>query len=204
MVLPYSPRTSTIDELFRIASERTAERMNVWSRGSITLRPEGSAEVALHEIGEHLGGNDRMATMVLLEAQGEIGGMLVLLFDDGSLTTFLQAMSGEPVAAEGRSSIHESVLLETGNILASAFTGTITDLTGYLVLPSPPVLLTDYAASVLQQACLDQAISHELLVLTKTRFERHGKVLDWQLIFVPNSSMRDWLDSSDAWSPISL
>ena len=204
MTPPPSPRTSTIDELFRIASERTAERMNIWSRGSITLRPEGSTEVALHEIGDHLGGVDRMATMVLLEAQGEIGGMLVLLFDEDSLTTFLQAMSGEAVAEEGRKPIHESVLLETGNILASAFTGTITELTGYLVLPSPPVLMTDYAASVLQQACFEQAISHELLVLTRTRFERHGEVLNWQLIFVPNSSMRDWLDKSDAWSSISL
>ncbi|HAN96562.1 MAG TPA: hypothetical protein DCQ98_03615 [Planctomycetaceae bacterium] len=184
-----------IEELFRCATRETADRMTIWTAGSISLRLEGLTETELHEISDHLGPIDRMATMVLLEAEGEIGGTLVLLFDDDSLDAFLVAMTGEPVLPGERTPLQESALLETGNILASAFTGAISDATVLLVLPTPPILLTDYVASVLEQACMAQAINNEKLVLTRTRFERNGEALDWQLVFIPDGAMRDWIDS---------
>lgn len=183
--------------LFEEATAATAERMTTWSGGSITLRLDEIVRVPLHELADHIPNSDRLSTMVLIEAEGDIGGILTLLFDDTSLDRFLEKISGVAREDESLSDLHQSVLMETGNILASAFTGTICEQTGCLVLPSPPTLLQDYAVSVLEQASFDQAMSYDFLVLSRTRFEKDGEVLNWQLVFVPNSAMRVWLDSSD-------
>ena len=194
---PESSTSSATWRLFDAATRATADRMTTWSGGAISLELDGIVCVPMHELFEHVPGADRLATLVLIEGDGDIGGILTRLFDDASLGKFLERISGVPVSSEELSELHESVLMETGNILASAFTGTICEQSGYLVLPSPPTLLRDYALSVLEQASFDQAMTHDQLVLSRTRFEKDGETLDWQLIFVPNSAMRAWLDEAD-------
>lgn len=203
-VEPNPSNTNATWRLFDAATTATAERMTTWSGGSITLRLDEIVRVPLHELAEHIPGADQLATMVLIEAEGEIGGILTLLFDESSLDRFLEKISGVAATGDGLSELHQSVLQETGNILASAFTGTICEMSGYLVLPSPPTLLHDFAVSVLEQASFDQAMSYDYLVLSRTRFEKDGEVLNWQLVFVPNSAMRAWLEAADSPSTTSV
>ena len=53
-----------------------------WTNGLITVTLDQVREIALEEIGAELEIGDELLTMVVLTIGGEVGGNLILLFDE--------------------------------------------------------------------------------------------------------------------------
>jgi len=135
--------------------------------------------------------------MVVLTLQGEMGGNLILFFDDPNGRQLAASLLGRDVETTGEwSELEKSALTETGNILGCAYVNALTRLIGRDLVPSAPYFLQDFGISILEQAVMAQAMTSDTLLLCNIGFHRRDEALDWRVVFVPTHAMREAMERS--------
>jgi chemotaxis protein CheC len=147
-----------LHELFTAATHDASAAMCRWTNGLITVTLDEVKEIALDEVGVELNIGDEMLTMVVLTLPGEVGGNLILAFDEQGGRQLAASLSGRQPGTEPEwSDIEVSALTETGNILGCAYVNALSRLIGVDLAPSSPCFIQDFGTSVLQQAVMTQA-----------------------------------------------
>jgi chemotaxis protein CheC len=135
--------------------------------------------------------------MVVLTLNGEVGGNLILAFDELNGRQLAASLLCRSVGTDPEwSALEKSALTETGNILGCAYVNALTRLIGTDLVPSPPYFIQDFGASVLQQAIMTQALTSDSLLLCQIGFHRREQQLDWRVVFVPTQGMQEALQRS--------
>lgn len=190
------PHLERLQQLFASATHDASAAMCRWTNGLITLSLDEIQEVPLHEACAALDVGDDLLTMVVLELQGEVGGEMILTFDEANARQLAAALLHRPAETGEWTELERSALNETGNILGCAYMNALTRLIGHDLVPSPPYFVQDYGASVLQQALLTQAMTSDEVLICRTRFHRQGEELNWHVFFLPSASLRGHLESA--------
>ena len=186
-----------LHELFASATHDASAAMCRWTNGLITVTLDQVREIALEEVSAELEIGDEMLTMVVLTIGREMGGNLILLFDEVNARQLAASLLGrEPGTEPEWSELEKSALTETGNILGCAYVNALTRLVGADLIPSAPYFIQDYGASVLQQAVMTQALTSDRLLLCQVGFRRTGQELDWRVVFVPTQGMQEAMQRS--------
>jgi len=186
-----------LHELFSSATHDASAAMCRWTNGLITLSLDEVREIPLESACAELKIGDDMLTMVVLSLQGEIGGEMILTFDEQNARELAASLLGREAQADAPwSDLEQSALNETGNILGCAYMNALTRLIGADLVPSPPYFIQDYGASVLQQALMAQAMTSNQALICRTSFQREGKELNWNVFFVPTQALREKMDES--------
>ena len=168
-----------------------------WTNGLITVTLDSVQQIALEDIGLAMETGDELLTMVVLTMGGEVGGNLVLVFDETNGRQLAASLLGcEPGTEPEWSDLEKSVLTETGNILGCVYINTLARLIGVDIIPSAPYFVQDYGASVLQQAVMAQAVNSDSLLLCHIGFRRENQKLDWHVVFVPTQGMTEAMQQS--------
>jgi len=184
-------------ELFASATHDASAAMCRWTNGLITVTLDQVREIALEEVSAELEIGDELLTMVVLTIGGEVGGNLVLLFDEVNGRQLAASLLGrEPGSEPEWSELEKSALTETGNILGCAYVNALTRLIGADLMPSAPYFIQDYGASVVQQAVMTQALTSDRLLLCQIGFRREDEQLDWRVVFVPTQGMQEAMQRS--------
>ncbi len=179
-------------ELFASATHDASAAMCRWTNGLIVVALDQVREIPLEDVGAELGIADELLTMVVLTLNGDVGGNLVLLFDEGNGRRLAASLLGRaPQTGPEWSDLEKSALTETGNILGCAYVNAITRLIGRDLMPSAPYFLQDYGASVLQQAVMMQALTSDRMLQCQIGFRSQDQRLDWRLVFVPTRGMQE-------------
>lgn len=171
--------------------------MSIWTQGRVTLSLDEIRELPLVELGEAIHGSQEIATVVALDVRGDVGGQFLLTVDDdgaADLAGMLLNRAPRPFAEWGE--IERSALMETGNILGSAYLSALTNITGLSLFPSPPQMLRDYLVGILEQAVMAQAIESDYVLLARTCFRHLNHGVDWNVIFVPSPDLMEVLRKS--------
>jgi chemotaxis protein CheC len=180
-----------LHQLFASATHEASAAMCRWTNGLITLWLDEVREIPLVEVCEEMDFGDQLLTMVVLRLEGEIGGEMVLTFDDANARQLAAALlSRSPSDEDAWSPLEQSALTETGNILGCAYMNALTRLIGCELVPSVPFFVRDYAGSVFQQALLIQAATSDSVLICRTVFRRQGEELNWRVFFIPTEGMR--------------
>lgn len=184
-----------LHRLFASATCDASVAMNRWTGGQITLELDEVLEIPLEDVCTELNIHEELLTMVVLGLHGEVGGEMILAFDEESGRQLAASLLERPVSRDEEwSAIEESALCETGNIFGCAYMNALTRVVGVGLVPTPPYFIQDYAASVIQQALASQAIDCEKVLVCRTAFRHHGEELNWRVIFVPTKKMRDLME----------
>lgn len=185
------PQPELLHQLFASATHDASVAMCRWTNGLITLTLDEVREIPLEDVCDELQIGDDLLTMVVLTLEGEIGGDMVLTFDEKNGRQLASSLMGTQPNGEGEwTELERSALTETGNILGCSYMNALGRLIGSELVPSPPYFIQDYGASVLQQALLAQAMTTDQVLVCRTRFHREGEELDWHVLFVPTDGMR--------------
>jgi chemotaxis protein CheC len=188
---------SVLRELLASATHDASAAMCRWTDGLITLTLDEVCEIPLGDVGNQLHLGEDLLTMVVLSMDGEIGGEMVLTFDEENGRQLASSLLGHPVSGEGEwSDLEKSALTETGNILGCAYMNALTRLIGVDLVPSAPYFIQDYGASVLQQALMAQAMTSDHVLICRTGFHRQGEELNWRVLFVPTTGMRKAMEEA--------
>ena len=188
---------SGLHELFASATHDASAAMCRWTSGLITVTLDEVREIPLEAVTTEVNVGEDLLTMVVLTLQGDVGGNLILVFDDVNGRQLAASLLGMPAGTDPEwSELEKSALTETGNILGCAYVNALTRLIGVDLVPSPPYFIQDFGASVLQQAVMTQALTSDSMLLCQIGFRRRDQQLDWRVIFVPTQGMQEALQRS--------
>lgn len=197
-----NPRINLLQQLFASATHDASAAMCRWTNSLISLTLDEVREVPLEGVYDSLECGDEQLTMVVLNIEGELGGSMVLTFDEENGHRLAASLLHcEPSDSENWSELEQSALTETGNILGCAYVNALTRLIDQSLLPSTPYFIRDYGASVLQQAMLAQADSTDTLLVCRTGFYHEDEKLSWRMLFVPSIGLRKAMENALHWSP---
>jgi len=179
-------------QLLASATHDASAAMSRWTDGLITLTLDEVRELPLDRVCSELNIDDSLLTMVVLSLEGELGGEMILTFDEENGRQLAASLLGREVNADPEwSELEKSALTETGNILACAYMNAVTRLIDHELVPSAPYFVRDFGASVLEQALMVQAMTSDAVLICRTGFHREGEQLNWHVLFVPTEALRD-------------
>lgn len=200
MTSVYEPREQKLEvlhELLASATHDASAAMCRWTDGLITLSLDEVREIPLENVCSELNLGDDLLTMVVLSLDGDIGGEMILTFDERNGRRLAASLLNRPIS-DGRewSELEKSALTETGNILGCAYMNAVTRLINKELVPSAPYFIQDYGASVIQQAVMAQAIAADSVLICRTGFHWRGEELNWRVLFVPTEGMRKAMEQA--------
>lgn len=179
-----------IGKLFNSATQHASHAMRGWAHGRVAMSLDEVREVTLERAVEEVSFEDDLLTMVVLGIQGDLGGQMILAFDDEHGRRFAAGLLGrDPSEGDQWSELEKSAAMETGNIVASAYLSELTRLIEQKLIPSPPLLVQDFGASVLEQALMMQAMESETVLLCRTEFTYDDESVSWSVLFVPSGEL---------------
>lgn len=194
---PMSPELLVLNELFGAATHEASAAMCRWTNGLITLSLDEVRELPLESVCQELEWANELVTMVVLSLAGEVGGEMILTFDETNGRRLAAALLGrEPSATPEWTPLEKSALTETGNILGCAYMNALTRLIDVELVPSPPYFVQDYGASVLQQALVAQAMTCDQALICRTGFHRSNEELNWHVLFLPTLALRKRMEDA--------
>jgi chemotaxis protein CheC len=187
-----SPSLQLIHQLFTTATYDASMAMCRWTNGRISLTLDEVRELPLEQICSEFNFGDELLTMVVLTLDGEVGGDMVLTFDEKNGRQLAASLLKQPAQDSPTwSELEISALTETGNILSCAYLNALTRVIGVELIPSPPYFIQDYGASVLQQTLMNQAAHTDKIVIGRTTFLNDGTELNWNVFFIPTLGFRE-------------
>ncbi|MDZ4778727.1 MAG: chemotaxis protein [Planctomycetia bacterium] len=191
------PELVILHELFGAATHEASAAMCRWTNGLITLSLDEVREIPLENVCQELDWAHELVTMVVLSLAGEIGGEMILTFDDQNGRRLAAALLGREPSVDGEwTALEKSALTETGNILGCAYMNALTRLVDVELVPSPPYFVQDYGASVLEQALVGQAMTCDQAVICRTAFHRADEELNWNVFFLPTLALRKRMENA--------
>ncbi len=186
-----------LQQLFASATHDASAAMCRWTNSLITLTLDEVCELPLEDACLELNLGDELLTMVVLNLEGEIGGAMVLTFneEDGRRLA-ASLLQTEPGSGPEWNEMETSALTETGNILGCAYMNAITRLIDRQLVPSVPYFVQDYGASVLQQALVAQASGRDTVLICRTGFHCENENLSWRVLFIPTIALRTAMENA--------
>jgi chemotaxis protein CheC len=180
-----------LQEMANIGAAHAATTLSQMLDSQIGMNVPEINIVDISKVGEFL--SDELTTMVVFELQGDIphGGFLVLHFPRDSAIRTAGIMQGSAGADHTFDEMDQSTILEVGNIMISAFLSATSDLLGFIMLPSPPVLVVDMAHAAITSLIAQMTIEVDDVILFRVKLtseEHHisGNIL----IFLEVSTLR--------------
>lgn len=188
------PQLQVLQNVLGAATDEASKAMSVWTGGKISLTLDCIREIPLEMVTQEFDLGMDLLTMVVLTIEGEIGGTMILTFDEENgrrlaATLFKQDVSTDTEWTE----LERSALNETGNILGCAYFNAIARLVECEFVPSPPTFLQDYGVCVLEQALMQQAHETTDVLICQTTFLQGSEKLNWNILFVPDPKMHETL-----------
>lgn len=194
---PGNIHMEVLHQILASATRDASAAMCRWTNGLITLTLDEVCEIPLEEVTVEFDFGTDLLTMVVLTLDSDIGGTMILTFDEKNGRELAATLLSSEVNSDSEwSELEQSALTETGNILGCAYMNALTRLIGSELVPSPPYFIQDFGASVLEQALMEQATSSDQVLICRTGFHREGEKLDWNVFFVPTHLMREAMETA--------
>jgi chemotaxis protein CheC len=164
-----SKQMDALLELANIGAAHSATTLSQMLDTNIGMNVPEINVVDIAKVGEFL--DDELTTMVIFELQGDIphGGFLVLHFPRDSALRTATIMQGVHDADHPLSAMDQSAILEVGNIMISSFLSASSDLLGFNMMPSPPILIMDMAHAAITSLIAQMTIEVDDVILFRMK-----------------------------------
>ncbi len=160
---------------------------------SKTIKRETSIElvstktVNIGKATEEMNNDSREMIGAMLGLMGEFPGKLLFMIPREDALVLQDLYLGSPPGTtRNLDEYTEGTIQEIGNILASSIGNTLASDFGSTILPTPPLVLCDFAGSIFQTLILEDAMEHDELVLTETRFKLSDTEIDCCFFLIPD------------------
>jgi chemotaxis protein CheC len=190
--------------VFRHGAEDASVALARWLGKPSRVAVEQVEQISLAEATHFVGDGDGIACCCAMAMSGQVTGHLLLVFDDASGLALADFLLGQPSGtARTWGEVEQSAALETANIIGCAYLNALARFVHqradrpHEFVPSPPRFLRDFAESLLEFALMNQAMTSDVVFLTRSEFRVEATPVHWSLLFVPDddcvSALREWL-----------
>jgi chemotaxis protein CheC len=143
----------------------------------------------LEDAADLFGTPDAIIAAILMHMMGDMTGRTLLVFPETCARAICGMLLRKDEPGPGFTEMQRSTLMETGNILCSAYLNALSDFMGMMLLPSVPALVVDQAGAVLTTAYLNFGHARDFVICVETafRFDGSADLLHGQFILMPDS-----------------
>lgn len=154
------------------------------------------------EVGEIVGGEDKIMTSIFLQVEGDIDGSIMFMLSKTAAAHLVnKLMCGMLGIEEEKADEYEfgemecSAIKEVGNIITGAYLNALSGLTNMKIFPSVPQLAIDMAGALLSVPAIEFGVYGDKILLIQTQFT-DDVVLDGFFILIPDMDSYEKILSS--------
>ena len=168
------------------ASAEVSDKISRWAGRGFSVKFLDVGYVPLADIAGAAGAADLRSAAALLSVHSPVGGHILFVLPELSARVFVDLLLGRPAGGAGEwGEAERSVIMETGNILGSAFINILAGALDKPISTSTPVFFIDYPGAILQQAALEYALEGDEALLARARFSRDDLNFEESFVFIP-------------------
>ena len=130
--------------------------------------------VKLMDIPKMLGGPEDETVAIYLKSEGSIAGQMMLVLPLEKAMGLVDMIMGQEMGTtQALGSMEKSALQELGNITGTYFLNYVSDNTGSSVRPTPPAVMVDMCAAILDIVIATAGLENDEVLMLDADF-RHG------------------------------
>ncbi|GJQ58724.1 MAG: hypothetical protein D8M57_11440 [Candidatus Scalindua sp. AMX11] len=141
---------------------------------------------------EDMNNDSREMVGAMLGLMGEFPGKLLFMIPREDALVLQDLYLGSPPGStKSLDEYTEGTIQEIGNILGSSIGNTLAADFGSTILPTPPQVMCDFAGTIFQTLILEEAMEHDELILTETKFKLSDTEIDCNFFLIPDINTLD-------------
>lgn len=193
----------TLTAYIRAGASDASRALSTWLGRDVQLSMDPLEQIPLEEASEQLGPVDETVCACCMRVSGGIRGQLLLGFDDVSGLMLCDTLLARNERSSLWGDLEVSAAMETTNIVGCAFLNSLSGVfpqftsnrdsqgkvSDHTWIPTPPVFVRDYAASIMQFAMMDQACDFDDVLVSQTLFTIDNMPVRWRLLLIPDAEV---------------
>lgn len=195
--------------LFHAGAADASTALSRWLVRDARVQVNSIEQLSIAEASSLLGASDVPWCACVMGVEGFLTGKMLFCFDDASGLQLCRYLIDESSDSIGNGSngevepmqwseLETSAARETANIVGSAYVSSLTEsMSSGPLLPTPPIFVREYAASLIEFAIMDQMVNSDQVLFTRTQFYIDGTPILWSLLLIPDATslevLSDWL-----------
>lgn len=184
------PERDALREIANIGAGHAATALSQMTGRKIMIDVPEVEVKRLEEAAELLGPPATIVAAVLMHMMGDLTGRTLLVLPEVSARGLCDILLRRSEPGPGFTEMQRSTVMETGNILCSAYLNALSDFMGMMLVPSVPALVVDQAGAVLTTAYLNFGHSRDYVICVETSFRIAGSddSVQGQFILMPDTA----------------
>jgi chemotaxis protein CheC len=143
--------------------------------------------VKLLDIPKMLGGPEDETVAIYLKTEGFIAGQMMLVLPFEKAMGLVDMIMGEPIGTtKVLGQMEKSALQELGNITGTFFLNYVSDNTGSSVRPTPPAVMVDMCAAILDIVIATAGLENEEVLMIDADFKQGELSTEIQFWVIPD------------------
>lgn len=137
-------------------------------------------------LSDFIGGPENIIIGILVNLSGDVNGIMMFLVEHKSARKLIEILFNDSNSGDEFSEIELSALQEVGNILSSAYLGSLATLINKSIYPSVPFLAIDMAGAILSVPAIEFGKVSDKVLLIESVFEAEEKDVSGFFVLVPD------------------
>jgi chemotaxis protein CheC len=149
---------------------------------SVSISVPRAIATALADAIDELGAADEPVTSVMVAYSGDLEAVLVSIYSAAQARAMCEALGLDPTTDLG-----QSMLAESGNVLACAYGGVIGEMANLRAEIGPPVVVNDMLGALVSTLSARINPESDTVLLIDSELAVHGSDIGLSVLFVPTS-----------------
>lgn len=170
--------------------------LSKWFKRGVRLTSDGFESLPLADVVSAACDPEDAVVAAHLPLTGDLAGDVLLVFREKTAMNVVDMMIGAPDGTTQEiGELEASCIQETGNIVATSFTNSLSGWLNVETIPEAPTVVHDMACAVIEPLLISQAEIGDTALVSRTEFELDGRQLDWFLLLLPSVGALDKMRS---------
>ena len=153
----------------------------------IKMTAVSARKIPVDEVPDLFGGREQVAVAVYLAVTGATDGHMFLVYPPKTAMSLVDLLMGEePGTTVEITEMEASALGEMGNIMGSFYLNALSDLSGLVLMPSPPAVIMDMAGAILDVALADILTESEEVLVVEAVFATEDQKINGNFLVLPS------------------
>jgi chemotaxis protein CheC len=145
------------------------------------------------EVSDILGGAEIIVAGILLKITGDITGDIMFIIKKNAAKILVSIIMGKEITEEDKienevfDDIEMSALKEIGNILASSYLSSLSDMTRLKMTPSIPEIAIDMAGAILSVPAIEFGKTGDTVLYIETEFSEGKRKVVGDFFLIPDT-----------------
>jgi chemotaxis protein CheC len=187
-------RLDTLKELGNIGCANALTALAMFVNRKVTMPVPNVVLVEFRDVSMFVGGPENIICGILVNISGDMDGMMMFLMKMNSARQLVKTILGDMAGnSEGYNfnDMEVSTIQEIGNIMISAYIGSMCGITNQKMRPSIPYMSVDMANAILSVPAIEFSKVADRVLFIESAFTVDGVDISGCVLFVPDMPSLD-------------